>query len=125
MSDRGAASTAKVWTQVGAAAEYLSELERPGFTVWDALDEAIRWWIFDRLSLDGEVDLGTELLWDDPDPLRTTLASLLETTASSGAVDGHELSTVLDSALRKWLVRTADRVNDGQQFGRFAAFDVC
>ena len=107
-----------------AAAEYLCEFERPGFSVWDALDVAVRWWIFDRLSLDGEVDVGTDLPWDDPDPLRTTLTSLFETAASSGAVDGHDLSTVLDSALRTWLVRTRDRVNDGQPFGRFVAFGI-
>ena len=69
-------------------------------TVWDALDEAIRWWIFDRLSLDGEVEVGTDLPWDDPDPLRTTLTSLFETAASSGAVDGHDRAVVAVVVLR-------------------------
>ena len=60
-------------------------------------------------GIDGEVDIGDNLPWDDPDPLRTTLLSLFDTAPSSGAVDGHELSTVLDSALRVWLARPLHR----------------
>lgn len=109
-------SSSDVWAEVVGAVAYVADIERPGFTVWDAVDEAVRWWIVDRVSVEGDVDIGADLPWDDPDPLRTTLTTLLETVASSGAVDGHELSAVLDSALRTWLVRTADRVNDSHRF---------
>ncbi len=112
-------TSGEVWRQVVSASSYLADLERPGFTPWDALDEAIRWWIHDRLSVEGEVDIGDDIPWDDPDPLRTTLQVLFDTAPSSGAVDGHELSTVLDAALRVWLVRTADQVNDGHAFSEF------
>lgn len=107
---------AGVWSEVIAAAAYVADIERPGFTVWHALDEAVRWWIFDRLSVGGDVDIGIDLPWEDPDPLRTTMTSLHESVPSSGAIDGCELSVLLDSALRTWLVRTADRVNDGHPF---------
>ncbi|WP_040493598.1 hypothetical protein [Ilumatobacter nonamiensis] len=112
---------AAVWREVIAATAYVADVERPGFTVWHSLDEAVRWWIFDRVSVEGDVDVGVDLPWDDPDPLRTTLTSLLETVPSSGAIDGCELSMLLDSALRTWLVRTADRLNDGHPFS-FSVF---
>ena len=31
------------WPEVATAIDYLAGLERPGFTVWDAVDEAVRW----------------------------------------------------------------------------------
>ena len=111
------ASSSGQWREVAAAVDYLAEIERPGFTVWDAVDEAVRWWIFDHLSVDGE--LGQALLdlpWEDPDPLHTTLLELFNTVPATGAVDGHALAFVLDSALSAWLDRTAIRINDGQRF---------
>lgn len=55
------------WRHVASAVEYLAELERPGFTVWDALDEAVRWWIVDHLAIDGELDRALiDVPWEDP-----------------------------------------------------------
>src|SRR5690606_38342385 len=100
------------------ASNYLRELERPGFTVWDAVDEAVRWWIVDHLSVDGDTDEVPDLPWDDPDPLRTVFGELLNIVPSAGAPGGHTMAAVLDSALVVWLARTAHRINDGHAFGR-------
>jgi hypothetical protein len=118
MIARRAEETSQVWDQVVSATDYLRELERPGFTVWDAVDEAVRWWIVDHLSVDGDTDDVPDLPWDDPDPLRTVLGELLSIVPSAGAPGGSALSAVLDAALVAWLGRTADRINDGHAFVR-------
>lgn len=105
-----------VWDEVVSATNYLRELERPGFTVWDAVDEAVRWWIVDHLSIDGDNEAVPDLPWDDPDPLRTVLGELLDIVPSAGAPGGHALAKILDAALLAWLGRTADRINDGHSF---------
>jgi hypothetical protein len=110
--------TSCVWDEVVSATDYLRELERPGFTVWDALDEAVRRWIVDHLSVDGDTETVPDLPWDDPDPLRTVLGELLNIVPSAGAPGGHTLAAVLDAALLAWLVRTAHRINDGHPFRR-------
>lgn len=109
-----------VWLQVAAAVDYLSEGHRPGLTVWDALEEAVRWWIAAHLDpADG--DDGAEpadLPWDDPDPLRTTLERLLTTVGPIGALDGAILPDALTAAAAAWVSRMCDRYNDGQAFAR-------
>ena len=113
----GTAASSGQWREAAAAVDYLAEIERPGFTVWDAVDEAVRWWIFDHLSVDGEFEQASlDLLWEDPDPLRTTLLELFNTVPATGAVDGHTLASVMEGALSAWLERTAVRINDGRRF---------
>jgi hypothetical protein len=102
-----------VWLEVVATVDYLSVTHRFGLTVWDALEEAIRWWTADRLD-DGNAP--TELPWDDPDPLRSTIERLLGAVAAVGTLDGAPLPNVLTEALSTWLVRMADRHNDGHRF---------
>ena len=114
----GTAASSGQWREAAAAVDYLAEIERPGFTVWDAVDEAVRWWIFDHLSVDGEFEQASlDLLWEDPDPLRTTLLELFNTVPATGAVDGHVLASLLEAALSVWLDRTSIRINDGRRFG--------
>jgi hypothetical protein len=110
--------TSCLWDEVLSATSYLRELERPGFTVWDALDEAVRWWIVDHLAVDGDTEAVPDLPWDDPDPLRTVLGELLNIVPSAGAPGGHALAAVLDAALVAWLTRTANGINDGHPFHR-------
>lgn len=77
-----------------AAVDYLRRGVRPGLTVWDAIEEALR---------DGEPR------WDDPEPLRTALAGLLDRT--TGPVDKE-----LQAAIRRWVIATADRFNSGHHW---------
>ena len=113
---------ARVWLNVLGAVEYISETHRPGLSVWDALEEAIRWWSIDRLApSDGFPDpVLSELPWNDPDPLRSSIERLLASVGPAGTTDGHVLSDVLTSALGVWVDLMAKRYNDGHHFRRVA-----
>lgn len=74
-----------------AAVDHLRRGLRPGLTVWDAIDEALR---------TGEPD------WDSPDPLRGTLAALLDRTAGT-------LDVEIQAAVRRWVLAAAGRYNNG------------
>ena len=109
---------AGVWLDVVAAIDYLSIHHRLGLTVWEALEEAIRWWTTDRLTPTDDLPdpAFAELPWDDPDPLRSSLERLLATAAPAGTIDGKPLPTVLCSALAVWIDRMAVLYNDGHRF---------
>lgn len=77
-----------------AAVDHLRRGVRPGLTVWDALEEALR---------------TGEPAWNDPDPLRSTLAGFLART--TGSVDLE-----LQGAVRRWVLAGADRYNDGHHW---------
>lgn len=69
---------------------------RPGFTVWDALDEAI------RRTLSGDDEDGSET----PDRLRSSLRRL---------TDGPSpdlVAVILQQAVRRWVIAMAQRCND-------------
>lgn len=82
-----------------AAVDHLRRGLRPGLTVWDALEEAVR---------TGEPD------WDDPDPLRTTLHEFL--ASRSGPADLE-----LQAGIRRWVLAAAERFNDGHHWPHPAA----
>lgn len=105
---------ADVWSQTVAATEYLAAIARPGFTVWDALCEAIDDWCTGLLDV--QADDQPAGSWDDPDPLRTAVERLLGMTAPAIAGHFEGLGEVLTAALSAWLARTADDVNDGHRF---------
>ena len=70
----------QVWLDVISAVDYLSRGARPGLTVYDALEEALRWHTAALLpGFDDELSARTvaQLPWDDPDPLRTALEDLV------------------------------------------------
>ncbi len=73
-------STSLVWLDVISAVDYLFRGHRPGLTVYDTLEEALRWHTAALVAgYDEElaiVDAG-ELPWDDPDALRTALERLV------------------------------------------------
>jgi hypothetical protein len=68
-----------VWLEVAAAVDYLTDTHRPGLSVWDALDEAIRWWTAELVDPRGGFPArrAAELPSADPDPLRSSLEALL------------------------------------------------
>ena len=112
----------RVWVDVLGAVAYISLTHRPGLSVWDALEEAIRWWSIDRLGpSEGFPDpILSELPWNDPDPLRSSIERLLAAVGPAGTTDGHVLSDVLTSALVVWVDRMAELYNDGHHFRRGA-----
>ena len=118
VADDTAMSPTEVWLDAASAVAYLAELARPGLTVWDAVEEALRWWTNQRLA-PPDKDPGdglVELPWDDPDPLRTTIEQLFAAVPPAGATDGYALSDVLASALDHWVREMAIQHNDGHKF---------
>lgn len=111
--------TAGVLLDVVAATDYLSSTHRLGLTIWEAVEEALRWWTVDHLTLPGELpnEEFSELPWDDdPDPLRSVVERLLACTSGAGGPDGLELGVILTAALDSWARRMADQYNDGHRF---------
>ena len=111
-----------VWIQVLGAVEFLAEYHRPGISVWDAVEEAGRWWIADRLNPpeDHGTPVTTELPWDDPDPLRTVLGGLLASVPPVGLPGGVVVGNALTAALSVWLGYMSTSYNDGAAFAQLA-----
>ena len=97
---------------VVAAVDHLARGLRHDFTVWDALDEALDWWLLEQAShRDGAVeDPTTATASVDEDPLRIHMAQVLELV-------GHDadatLAEVLQQAVRRWAAAMAERFNGG------------
>jgi hypothetical protein len=104
------------WLQLVAATDYVAELERPGFTVADAIEEALRRWLQRYLEPIASSAELVESPWNDPDPLRTTLLRLMDAVPSAGSYDGVVLGDVLTAAVRAWVGDMADEVNEGREF---------
>ncbi len=102
------------WIETVAAVEYLSRTHRPGLTVWDALAEAVRWWIAGVQGEPGRERSG--LPWIDQDPLRSALESLLRVASPVGTIDGRDLRAVLDGALCCWREAMGEAFNDDRRF---------
>jgi hypothetical protein len=119
-----ASASIAVWQELLGAVDYLSQRHRPGIGVWDAIEEAIRWWSIDRLTAaDGFPDaMAVDLPWHDPDPLRSGIERLLAAVGPAGTTDGHPLGDVLAASIAVWLDQMAQVHNDGQRFstGAFA-----
>ncbi|MGE3448828.1 MAG: hypothetical protein AB7H92_14750 [Microbacteriaceae bacterium] len=79
-----------------AAVDHLRRGHRPGFTVWDALTEALEWGLDERN--DSETVGGPE----------TVLARLAEQVASRPAA--------VQAAVRRWAVAMAARYNNGHHW---------
>ena len=86
-----------------AAVDHLRRGIRPGITVWDAIEEALRWHASSS-STHGPF----EQRWDDPDPLRGTLARFLD--------HAEPASVEAQIAVRRWVLAMAARYNDGQHW---------
>lgn len=94
-----------------SAVDYLRRGLRPGFTVWDALAEAIRWWNEEQLATDGV--LAPELcegFWEWNDPLREVLRGLVALCDSDGT---HDTAAVVQQAVRRWTTIMGARFNAG------------
>ena len=80
--------------QLVAAVDYLGRGIRPSFTVWDAIEEALRW--------HGDIEPD----WDGPDPLLRTLRLSFSSTAHRSAAN------TLNVAIRRWVEAAATTYND-------------
>ncbi|MGH3441167.1 MAG: hypothetical protein ACRDUY_03810 [Nitriliruptorales bacterium] len=87
-----------------AAVDHLRRGIRPGITVWDAIEEALRW---HTSNTDGSAPV--EPGWDDPDPLRSTLTRFLDRASGPTSVDAQV-------AVRHWVMAMASRYNDGHHW---------
>jgi hypothetical protein len=76
-----------------AAVRWLRRGAMPGLTVWDAIEQALRW------------RSGTDADWLEPDPLRAALQMAI--------ANPQAIADVLAEAIRSWLAATSQTFNDG------------
>ena len=87
-----------ILVELAAAVSYLRRGARPGITVWDAIEEALRW------------HAGFDADWNDPDPLQHALRLCLLSAASPSAAE------LLQIAIRRWLTATSGVFNAATPF---------
>ena len=97
-----------------SAVDHLRRGHRQQFTVWDALEEALRTWVFEHHIQDasGSADSpgSADVPWDAPDPLASTFGDVLHILA----VEPHlESQVVLQQAVRRWVLALAASANEG------------
>lgn len=85
-----------------AAVDYLRRGIRPNITVWDALDEALRWLLT-------EIDVSPEI----PDEIAVAIVDAVASNADS--------MITIQTAIRRWVLTMADRYNDGHHWPHPAA----
>lgn len=94
-----------------AAVDYLGRGHSAGLTIWDALEEALRWWVADQeLVRHGAPEPDAEQD-DHPtgvDPLNDTLSRFLATLPEP---DAPPAADALQEAIRRWTAAMAERHN--------------
>ena len=103
------------WLDMIAAVDYLAKGPRWELTIWEAIEEAVRWWILDYVDRDG-LPVTNTASWDDPDPLRTAVGMTLAELPSAGIPDGWLLADALQIALSAWTRQMADLYNNGHHW---------
>lgn len=84
-----------------AAVEHLRRGHRPGFTVWAALEEALRW----SSATSPDDDTAS----DSTDPLTDALRGFLDQTDAP-------VATQIQAAVRRWVLTMAERYNNGHHW---------
>jgi hypothetical protein len=111
-------SMSQVWLDVISAVDYLSRGDRHGLTVYDAVEEALRWHTATLLAGGDEFLAAAEasqVPWDDPDPLRSALERLV--IHHPPAVDDESTTPyAIHHALKLWVDQMADEYNDGHKW---------
>jgi len=107
-----------VWLlELVIAVEFLRRGDRTNLTVWDALEEAIRWWTTERNSaLDGVVDPDVaDLTPDEPGALGDALSRL---TCALRTQPDANAELALQQAVRRWCTSMSAIHNEGAPFLR-------
>lgn len=94
-----------------AAVDFLRRGDHRGLTLWAAIEEALRWWIAERLVLlEGvqDPDIGAPR-FGEPDPLQGTLTRFL---AAASIDEPIHISVALQQALRRWTSSVSMEFND-------------
>ena len=84
-----------------AVVDHLRRGHRPGFTVWAALDEALRW----STATNPDDDTAS----DNTDPLAGTLHGFLNQADAP-------VATQIQAAVRRWVLTMAERYNNGHHW---------
>jgi hypothetical protein len=99
-----------LWLDVTSVVDHMRRGVRPGFTVWIALEEALRWWVDEhQAAVDGAPD-ADDLDLEDPDPLRTALVRLIDILDETDQLNAAE---ALQQAVRRWVTTMSDHYNKG------------
>jgi hypothetical protein len=99
-----------LWRQVASAVEYIAAVERPGFTTWNAIADALRDWMlaeFDEDRVDGRIQ--------ESDALRTSIGRLIAMVPPIGAPGGNALADALSAAMADWLESFRTRADQGYE----------
>ena len=104
----------QTWLDIVSAVDYLGHGHRYGLTVYDAIEEALRWWNAAQHRGDTlDAHQAAQLPWDDADPLHTALESLLLHLDAPGIPASQSLPDALHQALTLWVQRMATEYNNG------------
>lgn len=97
------------------AVDFLRRGDRHGFTVWDAIEEAVRLWVAERVStIHGVPDPDfAELGWADPTALARSLSRMLDVLDLEPPVTA---AVAMQEAIRRWLDVMASVHNAGWIF---------
>lgn len=100
-----------------AAVDFLRRGDRNGLTVWDALEEASRWWAAERISaINGVPDPDlADLARADPDALHRSLTRLLDATALNPPCTAE---VALQQAVRRWTSTMSSLHNESEPWLR-------
>ncbi len=95
-----------------AAVDFLRRGDRIGLTVWEALEEAVRWWVAERVSaIDGVPDPEiADLRWADHEAFQRALNGLLAAVQLQPPVP---VDVALQQAVRRWSATMSSRHNGG------------
>lgn len=98
-----------------AAVDFLRRGDRHGLTVWDAIEEAVRLWVAERVSaIDGVPDPDfAELGWADATALARALGRMLDVLDREPPVPA---AVAMQQAIRRWLDLMASVHIDGRSW---------
>lgn len=98
-----------------AAVDYLRRGVRPGFTVWDAIEEALRWAINEHVAATtGALDPDTSgVAQDDIDPFGTQIQRILGILDDPRASRGWRCDEFFQAAVRRWTDEMSRFYNSG------------
>lgn len=98
--------------ELAVTVDFLRRGDRPGLTVWDALEEALRWWIDEQAGATG----GAPNAEHEPQgaSLDRTLVQALELLEPDPRTNA---AVAIQQAIRRWLDVTGARLDQSEPIG--------